>query len=200
MNDGGAVLHTVTEGHRSLVFDEFVLGRRPVYVNAAYLKLGSLDDAREAANETFFKLHLKWDEALASESTSAFAWTILKGVIADMLRKRDRRPCMPAGLMTFEEGLAFEPTVRAISGIPSDEIEQMPRRIVVHEAIAALPDRQRTCIKLHYLSGHTAEEIADSIGLTASTVRSHLASGREALAKALNEPEAAEDGQKGVTP
>ncbi|OEJ36360.1 RNA polymerase sigma factor [Streptomyces agglomeratus] len=197
MTDSGAVLRTVTEGSRSLVFDEFVFGRRQVYVNAAYLKLGSRDDAREVANETFFKLHLKWDEALASENTSAFAWTILKGVIADTLRKRDRRPCTPSGLMTFEEGLAFEPTVRAIAGIPADEIEQMPRRMLIHQAIAELPERQRICIKLHYLSGHTAEEIADSIGLTASTVRSHLASGREALAKALNE---AEDGQKGVTP
>ncbi|MEH6378546.1 RNA polymerase sigma factor [Streptomyces sp. KLMMK] len=189
-----AVLGTAAKDQHSVVYESFVLRKRGTYVNWSYVKLYSMEDAREAANEAFFKLYLHWDDALASASTDAFAFKILRDVVADILRKRDRRPCVPAGL-------AFEPTVKPIAGIPSEEVDQITARMEVHRAVARLSERQNRCITLHYFLGYTPEEIADITGLAASTVRSHLAAGRSALAALLDapadEPPAHEKGHHG---
>ncbi|MEV5142254.1 RNA polymerase sigma factor [Streptomyces syringium] len=181
MNAWPAVLGTAAKEHHSVVYESFVLRKQGAYANWAYLKLHSWEDAREAANEALFKLHLRWDDALASASADAYAFKILQGVVVDILRKRDRRPCVPAGL-------AFEPTVQPIAGIPDEEIEQITARMEVHRAVAQLSERQNLCISLHYFLGYTPEEIADITGLAASTARSHLAAGRNALAALLDAP------------
>ncbi|MER5781308.1 RNA polymerase sigma factor [Streptomyces mobaraensis] len=176
------VLRTDTaKEHRSVVYESFVLRKRDGYVKWAYIRLHSLEDAREAVNEALFKIYQRWDDVLASASADAYASKILKDTIADMLRKRDRRPCVPIGL-------AFEPTVRPILGLPADEIEQLAGRLEIHRAVAQLPERQNICISMHYFFGYSPAEIADLIGITVSTVRSHLATGRNTLASLLGEP------------
>ncbi|MEU9015765.1 hypothetical protein AB0D12_40110 [Streptomyces sp. NPDC048479] len=65
-----------------MVYDSFVLDKRDDYVAYATFKLGSLDDAREVVNEACFKLYLRWDEALASENTAAYA-LFLEGLLRD---------------------------------------------------------------------------------------------------------------------
>ncbi|MFI9240853.1 RNA polymerase sigma factor [Streptomyces sp. NPDC053079] len=140
------------------------------------------DDALEAANISLFRIFARWDAVLASDSIDAFAFKILKDAVVDVLRTRDRRPLPLA---------ALEETVRPIAGIPHDEAEQAALRLDVHRAIAALPDRQRTCVFLHHIFGSPIPEIADTTGLATSTVRSHLTAGRAALAAALRDGPAA---------
>ncbi len=175
-----AVLRTADRS--SVVYESFVLRKRDGFVNWAYTRLHSLEDAREAANEALFKLYLRWDDALASANADAYAFKILRDVVADILRKRDRRPSVPVGL-------AFEATVRPIAGIPDEEIEQVSARLEIHHAVTQLPGRQRTCISMHYFQGYGIEEIADITGLADSTVRSHPAAGRSALARLLDAPD-----------
>ncbi|MDJ0347433.1 sigma-70 family RNA polymerase sigma factor [Streptomyces sp. H10-C2] len=182
MNASRAVLRTATEEHPSVVYESFVLGKRDIYVKAAFLKLGSHEDAREVANVALFKIFKHWDDALASESTAAFGMKILRNEIADTLRKRDRRPCSPAGL-------AFEPTVRPFAGMANEDIDQVAIRMELHQAIGRLPARQRECVTQHYLLGYDVADVADALGLSDSTVRTHLASGCRALAKALDVPD-----------
>ncbi|MDJ0346639.1 hypothetical protein QMK19_37090 [Streptomyces sp. H10-C2] len=152
MNASRAVLPTAIEEHPSVVCESFVLGKRDIYVKTAYLKLGSHEDAREVANVALFKIFKRWDDALASESTAAFGMKILKDEIADTLRKRDRRPCSPAGL-------AFEPTVRPFAGMTNEDIDQVPIRMElrVHELQPPLPPRE---ICLHWRTGRSPSPLA----------------------------------------
>ncbi|MCC3772168.1 RNA polymerase sigma factor [Streptomyces sp. UNOC14_S4] len=189
MSAKNTVLRTATPEHQSVVYESFVLRKRDGYVKWALWQLHSMEDARDAANEALFRLYLRWDDALASASADAYGFKILRDTVVDMLRKRDRRPSTPIGL-------AFQATVQPIAGIPDEEIEQVSARLELHHAVAQLPERQRTCIALHYLMGHTVEEVADITGITDSTVRSHLSAGRTALA-ALLDPTAHEKGHPG---
>lgn len=176
-----------------MVYDSFVLDKRDEYVAYASFKLGSLDDAREVVNEAFLKLYVRWNDALASENTAAFGWKILHDGIVDALRKRDRRPAMPAGV-------AFEPSARPLAAIPDEEIDRVSMRMQVHQAVDRLPDRQRTCVSLHFLLGLPVKEVASLIGLSDSTVRSHLAVAMNHLAIELSEsdpPPAHEKGRHG---
>jgi RNA polymerase sigma factor (sigma-70 family) len=195
VTDRRAVLGTACiEEHHPVVYDSFVLDKRDDYVAYATFKLGSLDDAREVVNEAFFKLYLRWDEALASENTAAYGWKILHDGIVDVLRKRDRRPSTPAGV-------AFEPSAHPVTGIPDEEIDRVSLRMQVNEAVDKLPDRQRTCVTLHFLLGVPVKEVASLIGLSRSTVRSHLAVAMNQLAIELTEsdppPAAHEKGHHG---
>jgi len=53
------------------------------------------------------------------------------------------------------------------------------------DAIMALPERHRVSIYLHYYEGYKADEIAELMGSTASTVRNWLSEGRNQLRTSL---------------
>lgn len=46
--------------------------------------------------------------------------------------------------------------------------------IAVREAVGRLPRRRRACVVLHHLAGLDTDEVAGALGITRSTVRSHL--------------------------
>ncbi|GAA2266200.1 hypothetical protein GCM10009853_019260 [Glycomyces scopariae] len=60
-----------------------------------------------------------------------------------------------------------------------------PDRVDLERALAALGERHRKAIILHYIAGMTGAEIADQEGVAESTVRTWLARGRTALAERL---------------
>ena len=56
------------------------------------------------------------------------------------------------------------------------------------EQVAALPEKLRTVIHLHYYEGYTAEETARLLGVTVPAVKMRLKRGREALRVRWEEP------------
>lgn len=59
------------------------------------------------------------------------------------------------------------------------------RRLV--EQVAALPEKLRTVLHLHYYEGYRLEEIAALLGVTVSAVKMRMKRGREALRTRLEE-------------
>lgn len=55
----------------------------------------------------------------------------------------------------------------------------------VADAVRALPRRQRDCVVLHYFADLTDTEIADVLGISAGSVKTHLHRARAALAHVL---------------
>ena len=51
----------------------------------------------------------------------------------------------------------------------------------VLEQVAALPEKYRTVIHLHYYEGYSVEEIASLLGVTVSAVKMRMKRGRDAL-------------------
>lgn len=58
-------------------------------------------------------------------------------------------------------------------------------RETVRHALRGVPERLRTVLVLHYISGLGVEELARALGLRAGTVKSRLSRGREALRRRL---------------
>ncbi|MGK0483944.1 MAG: RNA polymerase sigma factor (sigma-70 family), partial [Planctomycetota bacterium] len=70
---------------------------------------------------------------------------------------------------------------------PSDRLpERMDAMRVVLEEVGRLPAAQARAIGLHYVDGLTVAEVANRLGVEASTVRSQLARGRAALRAKLD--------------
>ena len=77
----------------------------------------------------------------------------------------------------------------AVGDHPSAEAEaalsQRRRQIVT--AVRSLPARQRDAVVLHYFTGLTDTEIAEVLGVSSGSVKTHLHRARATLAKRLEE-------------
>jgi RNA polymerase sigma-70 factor (sigma-E family) len=84
-------------------------------------------------------------------------------------------------------GLARRLVPERPSVAPSPEAEAVAadRHLVVLAAIRALPERQRACVVLRYFAELTDIEIADALGVSAGSVKTHLHRARAALAERL---------------
>ena len=56
-----------------------------------------------------------------------------------------------------------------------------PEEREVLAQVAALPEKYRTVIHLHYYEGYSVEEIASLLGVTVSAVKMRMKRGRDAL-------------------
>jgi RNA polymerase sigma-70 factor, ECF subfamily len=155
----------------------FTSQHRDAYYRYAFSKLASQSDAREAVNDFFVKLFLRWQEALRSANITAFAWKMLHDHVVDSLRRRDRRPA--------PVDMAFQPLSTPIWVGDDDPIEALLVRIDLYRALDALPERQRQCFWLRHVLGYKAVEIAELTGVSASTVRTHLQQATRQLARLL---------------
>ena len=60
-----------------------------------------------------------------------------------------------------------------------------PEELGLLEQVAALPEKLRTVIHLHYYEGYDVREIAQLLGVTVSAVKMRMKRGREALRERL---------------
>jgi len=71
----------------------------------------------------------------------------------------------------------------------ADDISQTPDRMLVRQALASLPVRQRTVLVLRYYCDLSEREIAEEMGCQPGTVKSQAARGLAALRARLAEPD-----------
>jgi RNA polymerase sigma factor (sigma-70 family) len=84
------------------------------------------------------------------------------------------RQCRKQRHETLSFDCKAEPAVEADLGIFAEEQRQVLR------LLRALPEQQRTVLALYY-DGLSYEEIADLLGISPATVRSHLRHARKTL-------------------
>jgi RNA polymerase sigma factor (sigma-70 family) len=95
-------------------------------------------------------------------------------------RRRERSGGEPAGRDRWHDGLELVDTL-SVAASPEEEAE---RRAVVQEtleAIAELPDRQREALLRIAVQGHSQDEVAGELGLSAVAVRQLVHRARTAL-------------------
>ncbi|TXS73869.1 sigma-70 family RNA polymerase sigma factor [Streptomyces sp. sk2.1] len=74
------------------------------------------------------------------------------------------------------------------SGVPPHAEAPGTESVALVEALRGLPPKQRRTLALHYVCDLTVEQIAAETGLSASTVKTHLARGRATLSHRLQDP------------
>jgi len=135
----------------------------------AYLVVGDWEVAREIAQDAFVQALRHWQTVQGMESPGGW---VRRVAIRDAVRSRRRR--------THGRSLEVE---RARS--THEPVSSLDVRI----GLLRLPARQRAAIALHYLDDRPVAEIASLLGCSSGTVKTHLARGRQALAKILGEEE-----------
>ena len=155
--------------------------QRPVF-NLCYRMLGNPEDAEDAAQETFLRAydHLKRYDRQRSFST--WLLSIAAHYCIDQLRKHR---------MTFLSMDTF-PELDIPDANPGPEVafhrhEDQQR---VQDLLTSLSPQDRAAVAMYYWYDFSYEEIAESLKLTVSAVKSRLHRARLSLAQAWTEQEA----------
>jgi RNA polymerase sigma-70 factor (ECF subfamily) len=164
-------------------FNQLILrGERPIYA-LAYRVIGREEDARDVCQEAFLRAFRALPGFKGQAKFSSWLYRITLNLCRDWIRRQRRTPVaqMPEDVDAVE--FASE------SG-PIETIEDLVARRelsdVVAEAMALLPDEQRTAIILKEYHGMTFQEIADLQGCPLSTVKTRLYQGLTVLRRNLS--------------
>ena len=163
-------------------FNQLILRwERPIYA-LAYRVIGREEDARDVCQETFLRAYRALPGFKGEAKFSSWVYRIALNLCRDWIRKQRRNPVqqMPEDLDVLEAAAATE---------PSESVEDLVARrelaAVVEDAMAALPEEQRTAIILKEYHGMTFQEIADLQGCPLSTVKTRLYQGLSVLRRQL---------------
>jgi RNA polymerase sigma-70 factor (sigma-E family) len=140
---------------------------------AAFLT-GDVHAAEDIAHEAFVRLLDAWDRLEDPERADAYLRTTILNLVRSEHRRRtvaDRRRSTHLSLVASAE---------------DDALGRVGRQHVL-DAVAALPLRQRACVVMRHWMRMSESEIAETLGLSVGSVRTHAKRGTAALQRVLGD-------------
>jgi RNA polymerase sigma-70 factor, ECF subfamily len=135
--------------------------------------LGSVEDAQDAAQEVFLRLHRSLSRIDEDRGLGAWLYRVTVNVCTDALRTR--RKVVPI------EDVA--PVSRELT--PLGCSERRETRQLVADALARLPEKERAAVVLREIEGLSTSEVAAILGSSEGTVRAQISMARTKLRKWL---------------
>ncbi len=176
MCDGVATEAAVSDEETDQVagFDEFVDAEFTNLLALALALLGDRDDAVDVAQETMARTFARWDDVATMDRPGAWARRVALNLVTDTLRRRTRRRRLHLRLRAQPPRVVVEPSV--------DELDRS-----FWDAVAALPQRQRDVVVLHYVDDLAIADIAAIVEVPEGTVKSDLSRARDRLRSAMTQ-------------
>ncbi len=132
---------------------------------------GSVDVARDLAQETMLRAHDRWDTLRGYEAPEAWLRRVMSNLLIDEHRKRQTERA------TLERLRADQ--TPAVDG-PESSAQRWS------ELVAPLTERQRLVATLYYVDDQSVGQIADALEISTGTVKSTLAKARRQLERRLD--------------
>lgn len=142
----------------------------------AFLLCGDSQLADDLAHDAFLRLYEHWDRVDDPAKRLAY----LRSIVVNLAHSAHRRAATArrhSGSPMLAEGVA---------GTSAEDVAlARSARPDVIAALATLPDRQRTAVVLRHWLHMTEGEIAQAMGCSVGSVRTHVARGHHTLALRL---------------
>lgn len=151
-------------------FDQLVRRWDRKIQGVIYRIVGNHDEARDLSQEAFLKAYRALGTFKQEARFSSWLYQIAINATRDRLRRRRRRTDL--SLDDVEE--RAENALRAAGPSALDLIESNDLSRVVAAAMAALPEEQREVVILKEYEGLTFPEIAETLDVPLSTVKTRL--------------------------
>lgn len=153
----------------SAVYDKY----SDMLFRLALAQLGCREDAMDAVHDVYLKYYDTRKEFNDSEHERS--WFIRSTVnrCHDIQRHKKIR---------------LHDSLDDIHDVASDASESETVR-QINSALAAIPEKYRVAVTLHYLEGFSVDEIASMLRISASGVKMRLSRGREAIKKYIETEE-----------
>lgn len=143
-----------------MTFEEYVLARGPGLLRLARLLVDDVHRADDLVQDTLVRVYPRWAKILRTDQPDLYVRRTLINVNASWWRRRSSRE-MPAELDGDARGGADD------HGPPTAE------RLALWARVRALPHRQRAVIALRYYEDLDDDRIAQILGCSRATVRTH---------------------------
>jgi RNA polymerase sigma-70 factor (sigma-E family) len=151
-----------------MTFEEFAATRMPGVLRFAAVLTGDLADAEDLAQEVLTRAYSRWDRIGGLDRPDLY---VRKMILNEYLswRRRSARQ-IPVGAGSLEPASAV-----------SDHAEQYIEREALLAELGKLSRRQRAVLVLRYYEDRGDAEIAELLGCSPGTVRSHASRALAAL-------------------
>jgi RNA polymerase sigma-70 factor (ECF subfamily) len=161
---------------------------RPVY-NLAYRMLGNSVEAEDAAQESFIRAYTRLDTYDSSRKFSSWMLSIASHYCIDVLRRRRMT------LLSIEELPPMADVSMPRSAHPEHIVARTQLADQVQQLLGTLPEHYRTPVVLRYWYDMSYQEIAETMGVTESTIKTRLHRARAKLAECVRERSDGKEGQ-----
>jgi RNA polymerase sigma-70 factor (ECF subfamily) len=159
-----------------------VLHEQRVFQTALRL-LRSVEDAQDAAQETFLRLHKHLSGFDEERSFPSWLYRIVVNVCRDLNQRRDKHRAAPLDETTTPAAGA-ESTSAAQD--PFEMAARQQQRQWLAESLATLSEKERAALVLRDLEGLPTAEVARILGSSETTVRSQISTARLKIRKFLD--------------
>jgi RNA polymerase sigma-70 factor (ECF subfamily) len=149
-------------------------------------------DPSDVVQQTLLKAHQNWGQFRGKSEAELAAWlrAILAQHLADVARKFDLWHDVPEQSLeaALEQSSArLESWLAAEDTPPCKKFERQEQLLQMAEAMARLPDDQRTALELRHLRGLPVAEVARTTGRTTAAVGSLLYRGLTTLRRLMDD-------------
>ena len=185
-SDPDAALMLLVKQGDSGAFEQLVDKYKQPVMNLAFRMLRDAAEAEDLAQNVFVQVYKSAHRYQVASKFSTWLFTIARNLSLNEIRRRSRHPTdsMDANhpeqddqpLHQYEDKKTFSPPDRLLQG----ELEQK-----IDEAMAELPENQRTAILLCRQDELSYEEIAKVLDCSLSATKSLIHRGRETLKQKL---------------
>ena len=151
-----------------MTFEEFAATRMPGVLRFAAVLSGDQATAEDLAQEVLIRAYARWDRIGCLDRPELYVRKMMLNEFLSWRRRSSRQ--IPAG------GMASEP-----ASIAPDHAAEYNEREALLAELGKLPRRQRAVIVLRYYEDRGDSEIADLLGCSPGTVRSHASRALAAL-------------------
>lgn len=154
-------------------FEQLMVLTEGKVLAVAWRLLGDREQARDAAQEVYLRVHRSLSSYRLGENFNAWICRITANVCADHGRRRG-----PAMVPVQD----LEGTAHADPGHgPGEGVLLDQRRALLRRALAGLTPSERAALVLRDLEGFSTGEVARTLGVLPVTIRSQLCSARAKL-------------------
>lgn len=167
-------------------FEELVEKYKQPVINLIYRTLSDATEAEDLAQHVFLQVFKSAHRYRVSARFSTWLYTIARNLCLNEIRRRSRHPAESLDLTHPEhddQPLRQHEDTKTFSAPDLLLHDELSRKI--EEALADLPENQRTAILLFRENEMSYEEIAEVLGCSLSATKSLIHRGRETLKQKL---------------
>lgn len=150
-------------------FLDFAAAAGPRMRRTAFLLCGDWDRAGDIVQEALIRLYIVWPRLEPGPGMTSYARRTVLNVNAEWARRRSNQEIVSEVVP---------------QQIVQDTAAGVTERLVLMQALASLPPRQRACVVLRYYEDLSVAEVARLLGCREGTVKSQTARGLLALRSA----------------
>ncbi|MBP3953372.1 RNA polymerase sigma factor SigW [Bacillus suaedae] len=150
----------------------------------SYRLTGNVHEAQDIAQEAFLRAYTNIDRYDIDRKFSTWLFRITTNVAIDRLRKKKPDFYLQEEVKGMS-GMTLESQFSTDEELPEDQVITREMQNWVQDEINKLPVKYRTAIILKYIEDLSINEISEILDMPASTVKTRIHRGREALRKRM---------------